>query len=68
MNCEHCHDTGYVGDNGPGLEGNREVQPCDQCDSNPAKCECQMWAREYTREELNQPPTHHPNCGEMRDE
>lgn len=29
--CEECHDTGYVGDNGPGIRGNREYAPCE-CD------------------------------------
>jgi len=29
--CEACNDTGYYGDNGPGIRGNREYQPCDQC-------------------------------------
>jgi len=31
--CEACHGTGYYGDNGPGIKGNREYQPCDQCDA-----------------------------------
>lgn len=26
--CEDCQDTGYVGDNGPGIRGNREYQEC----------------------------------------
>lgn len=30
--CEICHDTGYYGDNGPGIRGNSEYCPCDQCD------------------------------------
>ncbi len=26
--CEDCHDTGYIGDNGPGgYPGNREYMP-----------------------------------------
>ena len=27
--CEWCHDTGWYGDNGPGIEGNTEYLPCD---------------------------------------
>jgi hypothetical protein len=27
--CEQCHDTGWYGDNGPGIKGNREYQPCE---------------------------------------
>lgn len=27
--CEVCKDTGYYGDNGAGIRGNREYQPCD---------------------------------------
>lgn len=30
--CDACADTGWYGDNGPGLEGNSEHVPCDQCD------------------------------------
>lgn len=29
--CETCYDTGYYGDNGPGIKGNKEYQPCDVC-------------------------------------
>ena len=29
--CEACADTGWYGDNGPGIKGNRECHPCDQC-------------------------------------
>lgn len=29
--CEACADTGYYGDNGPGIRHNREYQLCDQC-------------------------------------
>jgi hypothetical protein len=29
--CEVCDGTGFYGDNGPGVRGNREYQPCDQC-------------------------------------
>jgi len=60
--CEYCNDTGYYGDNGPGIVGNGEYHPCDECDADPSKCKCQTWARKFTAEELNQPPTHHPNC------
>jgi protein gp37 len=28
-NCDECAGTGYYGDNGPGIVGNREYQPCD---------------------------------------
>ena len=27
--CEECQDTGYYGDNGPGMYGNNEVTPCE---------------------------------------
>jgi len=27
--CEVCHDTGWYGDNGPGIKGNREYQRCE---------------------------------------
>jgi len=30
--CEQCHDTGWYGDNGPGIKGNWEYNPCE-CDS-----------------------------------
>ena len=29
--CEYCNDSGYYGDNGPGLLGNTEAHECDQC-------------------------------------
>jgi hypothetical protein len=29
--CEACRDTGFYGDIGPGIRGNREYNPCDQC-------------------------------------
>jgi hypothetical protein len=32
MKCEVCYDTGWYGDNGPGIAGNTEYQECDQCD------------------------------------
>jgi hypothetical protein len=32
-NCEVCMGTGYYGDNGPGIKGNGEYQPCDQCNT-----------------------------------
>ena len=31
VQCETCQDTGWYGDNGPGIKGNSEYQPCDQC-------------------------------------
>lgn len=27
--CETCKDTGWYGDNGPGIKGNREYVPCE---------------------------------------
>lgn len=33
--CECCKDTGYYGDNGPGIKGNREYHRCDQCKVEP---------------------------------
>ena len=67
MKCDLCNDTGYYGDNGPGIENNTEYHQCDKCPP-VAECECQMWARKFTREELNQPPTHHPNCNRIEEE
>ena len=29
--CESCNDTGWYGDNGPGIKHNREYHECDQC-------------------------------------
>jgi len=29
--CESCNDTGWCGDNGPGIRGNREYYPCEDC-------------------------------------
>lgn len=29
MTCELCRDTGWYGDNGPGIRGNTEYVPCD---------------------------------------
>lgn len=29
--CKDCNDTGFYGDNGPGIKGNSEYVPCD-CD------------------------------------
>ena len=40
--CEVCHDTGWYGDNGPGLRGNQESQPCDQCPDVRAKAEMEQ--------------------------
>jgi len=31
--CEQCRDTGYYGDNGPGIKGNREYIRCE-CKTN----------------------------------
>jgi hypothetical protein len=30
--CDLCRDTGFYGDNGAGMRGNREYQPCE-CDA-----------------------------------
>ncbi len=30
-NCELCNGTGWYGDNGPGIRGNREYVPCEHC-------------------------------------
>lgn len=30
-NCELCNGTGWYGDNGPGIIGNREYVPCENC-------------------------------------
>ena len=27
--CELCYDTGWYGDNGPGIKGNKEYQRCE---------------------------------------
>jgi len=35
MKCEDCLDTGWVGDNGPGKNGNNEYMPCD-CEKGKA--------------------------------
>ena len=40
--CEVCRDTGWYGDNGPGLRGNREYHPCDQCPDLRAKAEMEQ--------------------------
>jgi hypothetical protein len=34
QSCEYCHDTGYYGDHGPGIEGNNEYHECDMCTIN----------------------------------
>jgi ribosomal protein S27AE len=31
MKCEDCRDTGFYGDLGAGVSGNREYVVCDQC-------------------------------------
>jgi len=36
MNCEECNDTGWLGDIGPGIDGNNEIDRCD-CGQRP-KC------------------------------
>ena len=35
--CELCNDTGWYGDNGPGIRGNREYIPCE-CKKLPKSC------------------------------
>jgi len=32
--CEYCNNTGYYGDNGPGVRGNTEYMRCDMCSSH----------------------------------
>jgi hypothetical protein len=34
--CEMCHDTGYYGDNGPGISRNNEYHECDHCEKGKA--------------------------------
>lgn len=29
--CDECNDTGFVGDLGPGVRGNNEIEPCSKC-------------------------------------
>ena len=36
-NCEDCMDTGWCGDNGPGIRGNREYHPCHCRPELPSK-------------------------------
>jgi hypothetical protein len=33
--CQYCCDTGYYGDNGPGVGWNEEFQRCDHCNVKP---------------------------------
>ena len=33
LKCEVCRDTGWYGDNGPGIKGNTEYHRCDQCNT-----------------------------------
>lgn len=33
-NCELCKGSGWYGDNGPGIRGNREYVPCENCNPN----------------------------------
>jgi len=35
--CDQCHDTGWYGDNGPGIKGNREYCPCECRLGRPGK-------------------------------
>ena len=37
--CEQCQDTGWYGDNGPGIKGNREYIRCE-CKTNPKESIC----------------------------
>jgi hypothetical protein len=34
-NCPDCYDTGFYGNNGPGIKGNSEYQRCDNCNVEP---------------------------------
>jgi len=37
--CEECRGTGWYGDNGPGVIGNREFHRCDSCEgAGVTKC------------------------------
>ena len=36
--CELCKGTGWYGDNGPGIKGNREYIPCECRAKKPAQC------------------------------
>jgi hypothetical protein len=36
--CDLCGGTGWYGDQGPGMAGNSEYQPCEQC--RPCRAEC----------------------------
>lgn len=40
--CEMCHDTGYYGDMGPGIKGNREYIPCE-CRQTPKLTALSAW-------------------------
>lgn len=31
FNCDVCLDTGWMGDNGAGIKGNVEYEPCQNC-------------------------------------
>lgn len=39
MTCELCNDTGWYGDNGPGIRGNREYIPCE-CKNGKYRLAC----------------------------
>lgn len=51
--CEVCQDTGYYGDNGPGIRGNNEYQLCDT--------DVHYRARETTGDQNSIPC---PECGQ----
>lgn len=53
--CETCHDTGFYGDNGPGIKGNGEYVACE-CPAGYGK---ESDVRDMRIAELEQ------RCGEM---
>lgn len=50
--CDLCGGTGWYGDQGPGMAGNSEYQPCEQCrpcraeDPSRRMIELEAWIRE----------------------
>ena len=67
--CETCHDTGWYGDNGPGIKGNNEYQRCEcmaetkvkicpMCDGRgvlyPEEIEEEIWIKRYSKKHMKQ--------------
>jgi hypothetical protein len=48
-NCELCAGSGWYGDNGPGIKGNREYVPCERC--NPSGSTFDIIMKEPNRKE-----------------